>query len=233
MNPIACSNHLLNHLDDSSLKLVLKHSDHLFLSAATILSQPGNANQYVYFPSGCVIVLMLHQSKEKGLEVCLVGEEGMLGVEAMLGVQESPYLILVQNEGMVFRLSAEQFTKIVNEHPQIAKHLHLYAAVMLQQLAQSSICSHFHTVQARLAKLLLMFRDRLHSNSIQLTHELLADMLGVRRVGVTKAAGNLQKKCTLRYTRGHIEILNKEALESVACSCYAIDKASYQLILNH
>lgn len=233
MNPIACSNQLLNHLDASSLKLILKHSDHLFLSAATILGQPGDINQYVYFPSGCVIALMLHQSEEKGFEVCLVGEEGMLGVEAMLGVQESPYLILVQNEGMVFRLSAEQFIKIVNKHPRIAEQLHLYAGVLMQQLAQSSVCSHFHLVQARLARLLLMFRDRLHSNSIQLTHELLADMLGVRRVGVTKAAGILQKRRTLRYARGHIEILNEHALEAVACSCYAIDKASYQLILNH
>lgn len=233
MSLIACSNQLLNYLDDTSRQLLIKHSEHLFLTSSTILAQPGDVNQYVYFPSTCVIGLMLHQNAKKVLEIYLVGEEGMMGVEAMLGLHESPYLALVQNEGMVFRLNTEQFMNIMTKHPMIAEHLHLYAGVMMQQLAQSSVCSHFHIVQARLARLLLMFRDRLHSNSIQLTHELLADMLGVRRVGVTKAAGNLQKNHTLRYTRGHIEILNEQALECVACSCYAIDKASYQLILNH
>lgn len=232
MNPFECSNQLINHLDAPSRKLVLKHCDVLHLPAGTVLSQPGDVSEYVYFPSGCVVALMLHHSEEKGLEVCLVGEEGMLGVETMLGLNESPYLIVVQSEGMVLRISTELLMKMIVRHPAIEQHLHLYAGVIMNQLAQSSLCGHFHVVQARLARLILMFHDRLHSNSMQLTHGLLADMLGVRRVGITKAAGALQKSRTLRYARGHIEILNVKALEAVACSCYAIDKATYQLILN-
>ena len=232
MNPFECSNQLINHLDESSRKQILKHSETLFLSAGSLLCQPGEVNKYVYFPSGCVIALMLQQ-KEKGLEVHLVGEEGMLGVEVMLGVNESPYLVLVQNEGMVFRVSSTQLMKIIVRHPNIEQQLHLYTGVLMQQLAQSSLCSRYHVVQARLASLILMFRDRLHSNSMQLTHGLLADMLGVRRVGVTNAAGILQIRSTLRYARGHIEILNEQALEAVACDCYAADKATYQLILKH
>ncbi len=233
MNLFECSNQLINHFDEPSRKLILKHCDYLSLSTDTILAQPGDANEYVYFPSGCVIALMLQQSQDKGLEVCLVGDEGMLGVEALLGVNESPYLVLVQNEGMVIRLSTEQFIKIIARHPSITQQIHLYAGVLMQQLAQSSLCSHFHVVQARLARLILMFRDRLHSNSMVLTHGLLADMLGVRRVGVTKAAGILQKRRTLRYARGRIEILNVQALEAVACNCYAIDKTTYRTILNY
>jgi len=232
MSTFECSNQLINHFDEPSRQLLLKHCDYLFLSAGTILNQPGDLNDYVYFPSGCVIALMLQQN-EKGLEVHLVGEEGMLGVESMLGVNESPYLVLVQSQGMVLRVASEQFMKIIVRHPAIEQQVHLYAGVLMQQLAQSSICSHYHAVQARLASLILMFRDRLHSNSMQLTHGLLADMLGVRRVGVTNAAGLLQIGHTLRYARGHIEILNEQALEAAACLCYAADKATYQLILKH
>lgn len=232
MNSFEYSNQLINHLDESSHKQILKHSEALFLSAGTILCQPGEVNKYVYFPSGCVIALMLQQ-KEKGLEVHLVGEEGMLGVEVMLGINESPYLVLVQNEGMILRIASDRLMKIIVRHPNIEQQLHLYTGVLMQQLAQSSLCSHYHVVQARLASLILMFRDRLHSNSIQLTHGLLADMLGVRRVGVTNAAGILQNSLTLRYARGHIEILNEHALEAVACDCYKVDKAIYQLILKH
>ncbi len=231
MNPNS-SNQLIHHFDEASHKLILKHCDALFLSTGTVLSQPGDANAYVYFPVDCVIALMLQQNEEKGMEICLVGREGMLGVEAVLGVNESPYLILVQNEGMALRISTEQLMKIIARHPSIEQHLHLYAGVLMQQLAQSSLCSHYHAVQARLARLILMFRDRLDSNSMQLTHGLLADMLGVRRVGVTKAAGLLQKRRILKYARGHIEITNEDALEALSCVCYATDKATYQTILN-
>ncbi|OYY48939.1 MAG: hypothetical protein B7Y48_08105 [Methylophilales bacterium 28-44-11] len=227
MNTLESSNQLINHLDAPARKLILKHSDELLLSTGTVLGQPGDANEYVYFPMNCVIALMLQQNEEKGMEICLVGREGMLGVEAILGVNESPYLILVQNEGSVLRIATEQLMKIIARHPSVEQHLHLYAGVLMQQLAQSSLCSHYHAVQARLARLILMFRDRLHSNTMQLTHGLLADMLGVRRVGVTKAAGALQKRRILRYARGHIEITNEGALEAISCVCYATDKATY------
>lgn len=232
MKPFECSNQLINHLDESSRKEILKHAEAMFLSAGTVLCQPGDMNEYVYFPSGCVIALMLQQNN-KGLEVHLVGEEGMLGVEVMLGVNQSPYLVLVKNEGMVLRIASKKLMKIIVRHPNIEQQLHLYTGVLMQQMAQSSLCSQYHMVQARLASLILMFRDRLHSNSMQLTHGLLADMLGVRRVGVTNAAGILQRRHTLRYARGRIEILNEKALEEDACDCYVVDKAIYQLILNH
>lgn len=232
MKSSVSSNQLINHLSESSRKLILKYSDALFLTAGTVLYQPGDVNEYVYFPSGCVIAMILQQ-KEKGLEVHLVGEEGMLGVEVMLGVNKSPYMVLVQNEGMVLRIASDQLMKIIVRHPDVEQQLHLYTGVLMQQLAQSALCGHYHVVQARLASLILMFRDRLHSNSMQLTHGLLADMLGVRRVGVTNAAGKLQRGNTLRYARGHIEILNEKALEAMACDCYIVDKATYQLILKH
>jgi CRP-like cAMP-binding protein len=231
MNAFECSNQLINHLDEPTRKHILKHSEVLFLSAGVKLSQSGDVNDFVYFPSGCVIALMLHKN-EKGLEVCLVGEEGMFGLEAMLGVNHSPYLALVQNQGMVLRVATDQFMKIILRHSAMKQQLHLYTGVIMQQMAQTSFCSHYHLVQARLARLILMFRDRVHSNSLKLTHGVLADMLGVRRVGVTNAAGILQREHILRYARGHIEILDGQALETVACDCYRIDKAIYQLILS-
>lgn len=232
MKPFECSNQLINHLDEPSRKLILKHCECLFVSAGSILGLPGSIAQYAYFPSGCVITLMLQQRDDKGIEVGVIGEEGMLGIEVMLGVRQSPYLILVQSDGMVLRIASDRLLKIIARQPSIQLALRLYVAVLMQQLAQSSLCSHFHLVQGRVARLLLMFRDRIHSNTIQITHELLADMLGVRRVGVTRAAGILQKQHTLRYARGRVEILNDQALEAAACTCYAIDKSTYLTILN-
>lgn len=233
MQLFECSNELINHLDENLRKIVLKSCDSLFMSTGAILSHPGDITSYVYFPSGAVISIILHHKEEKRFEVSIVGQEGMVGIEAILGASESPYIILVQNEGKVERIQTEQLIKIIAEHPEIEKHLNLYTGFLLQQLAQSSYCNHFHDLKARLARLILMLRDRLHSKKMFMTHKVLADMLGVRRVGVTKAASILQRSRTLRYSRGHIEITNELALESVACSCYAIDKATYQSVLKH
>jgi CRP-like cAMP-binding protein len=233
MSPTQCTNQLINRLDPASRKVLLKHCDEMLLPSGTLLGQPGDVLEYAYFPSGCVITMMLQQNDDKGLEVGLIGDEGMLGIGALLGARESPYMLTVQSEGMVLRIDAEQLLSIIARYPVLEQQLQLYAGVLLQQLAQSSVCNRFHLVQARVARIILMFRDRLHSNNMLLTHEILANMLGARRVGVTKAAGILQKKLVLRYARGQLEVLNGRALETAACNCYALDKATYLTVFKN
>ncbi len=191
-----------------------------------ILYDAGDPIRHVYFPIDSVVSLITIIEQGKAAEVGLVGREGMVGLPVALGAKVSPLRAVVQGTGTAMRLSASSFRKLA-ANPALQRELFGFTHLLMGQVAQTAACNRFHVVSARLARWLLMTRDRVTSNEFKLTHEFLGHMLGVRRVAVTQAAGALQKKGLISYSRGNITILDRRALEGVACSCYSVVKKMY------
>lgn len=187
-----------------------------------VLCEPGARIAHVYFPARSVVSLLTVVDGHSALEVGLVGDEGMVGIPLALGVGVSPVRALVQGAGPAMRMSAAHFRKAFDSTPALQRDLHRYTYALMAQVTQTAACNRFHPVEARLARWLLMTRDRVGSGQFRLTHEFLSHMLGVRRVGVTIAASALQRRALIEYRRGEITILDDPGLEAAACSCYAL-----------
>jgi CRP-like cAMP-binding protein len=156
----------------------------------------------------------------------------MLGISLILGVDVAPLHALVQGEGTALRMTKTRFRRELGQSRSLERMTKRYLYVLMSQVAQTAACTHYHRVEARLARWLLMTHDRAHADEFHVTHEFLAFMLGVRRVGITKAAGALQTRNLISYRRGHITILDRSALEAASCECYAIDKATYTRVMD-
>jgi CRP-like cAMP-binding protein len=224
-------NLLLGALPAADRKRLLANCATVELHTPDIVGEPGQPVQHVYFPVDSFISLIAPIDQDAQLEVGLVGNEGMLGVSLILDVRVSSLRAVVQGAGRAWQLDAATFRRELENSPKLRRVLHRYLYVLLGQLAQTAACTRFHFVEARLARWLLMTRDRAHSSSFRITHEFLAYMLGVRRVGVTRAAGALQQRELIRYARGSLEIIDARGLEAAACGCYAADKATYAAVL--
>jgi CRP-like cAMP-binding protein len=229
--PATFSNRILDGLPHKCRTHFLAGCEPVELKFSEVLAEPGERIRHVYFPTDSFISLIAPIGGHAGLEVGLIGDEGMFGVPLMLGVDVCPLHALVQGGGSALRMKSASFRREFDQSTVLQRVLKRYICVVIAQLSQTAACTHFHRVEARLARWLLMTRDRAHSDHFHITHEFLAYMLGVRRVGVTKAAMSLQNQKLIRYGRGEITILDSDGLEVAACECYAIDKETYTGIM--
>jgi CRP-like cAMP-binding protein len=197
------------------------------LPLSQILGEPGAPTRHVHFPLDGFVSLLAQVDDEHVIEVGMVGREGMLGVQLALGVASEPLRSLVQGEGRALRIDAAAFRRELAVSAALRTTLDRYVYVLLSQHARAAACLRFHMIEERLARWLLMSQDRASSYVFQLTQEFLAYMLGVRRVGVTIAAGELQRRHLIAYERGEMTIVDRAGLELAACSCYASDRALY------
>jgi CRP-like cAMP-binding protein len=224
-------NRLLEGLPDNERRRLLAGFETVELAFGNVLYVPRARLDHVYFPIDCFISMIMPVDSTTSLEVGLVGNEGMFGIPLALGVDVSPVRAVVQGSGSALRLDAAAFSRELRRSETLQRQINRYAYVHMSQLAQTAACTRFHVVEARLARWLLMTQDRAHAKSFQITQEYLALMLGVRRVGITKAAGSLQKRDLIHYSRGNITVLNRRGLKSAACGCYKADIEAYDRIL--
>ena len=192
------------------------------LAFGEVLHEPGAPIRDVYFPGRSVVSLLTVVDKHSALEVGLVGREGMVGIPLALGIGVSPVRALVQGAGSALRMSAARLRESLQASPALRHGLHRYAGALMAQITQTAACNRFHRVESRLARWLLMTRDRVGAGEFHLTQEFLAHMLGVRREGVTGAASALQRRGLIGYRRGDIRIVEHAGLEAAACGCYAL-----------
>ena len=225
-------NRLLATLTTKEYKRLLPKLKTVSLVLGEVLYEPGAVIKYVYFPNDSIISLISELSENSLLEVGMVGNEGMAGLAVFMGVNSSSTRALVQGAGTAMRMSSAAVRTEASQLGNFHHLLHRYSHSLLTQVSQSSACNRFHFVDARLARWLLMTKDRLGVEEFPLTQEFLANMLGVRREGVSKAAGALQSGKLIRYSRGVITILNCRGLEAKSCKCYAIIKAETDAYLN-
>jgi len=220
MNRIQAANSLLAALPRKNYLRLLAGLELVTMNFGEVLYEPGQPIQEVYFPTQSLVSLLTLVEGHLALEVGLVGWEGMVGFPLALGVEVSPVRALVQGAGPALRMSAARFRAELRRSPPLQRELHRYVNTMMAQISQTAGCNRFHVVEPRLARWLLMTRDRVRAGEFRMTQEFLSHMLGVRRVGVTEAASALQKRGLIEYRRGHINILDHRGLEKAACACY-------------
>lgn len=220
------SNRLLAALPAEDLARLAPTLDTVHVDVGAVLYEPGEVIRNIYFPNDSLISRMAVGEGRMTLEVGLVGCEGMLGASVALGHKVAQVRAVVQRAGTASCIDSVHFCAKFKKIPSLQRVLYRYTDALLAQAIQIAVCSRFHVLEARLARSLLITRDRLQSEKFHLTHEFLAHALGVRRVGVTKAASTLQRQKLIMYSRGNIEILDALGLAAVSCRCYEIAKNS-------
>jgi CRP-like cAMP-binding protein len=225
-------NHLLAALPDNEFLRLKSHLELMSMPLGNVLYESGGKVQYVYFPTTSIV--SLHYVLENGgsSEIAGVGNEGIVGVSVFMGGGTTPSHAVVQTGGHGYRLSASLLLEEFNRAGSVQRLLLRYTQALLTQMSQTAVCNRHHSVEQQLCRWLLLTLDRLDSNELTITQELIANMLGVRREGVTEAAGKLKHDGFIQYRRGHITVIDRVGLESKVCECYAVVKKEYARLLS-
>jgi CRP-like cAMP-binding protein len=224
-------NRLLAGLPPAVFDRLSPNLESMQMPLGRVLYESGDSERYVYFPTDCIVSLLYVMENGASAEISVVGNEGMVGVAVIMGGDSTLNRAVVQSAGHAYRMSAQHFKEEFVQHGPLLVMLLRYTQALLTQMAQTAVCNRHHSIDQQLARWLLLSLDRLPSNDLVMTQELIANMLGVRREGVTEAAGKLSRAGVITYHRGKITVLDRTALEALSCECYAVVKAESDRLL--
>lgn len=224
-------NHLLAVLPENEWNRLSPHFEFINMPLGMVLYESGGQLNHVYFPTTAIISLLYVLEDGASAEIAIVGKEGMVGVALFMGGQTMPNRAVVQSAGGAYRLSGTLLRQEFDRAGAVQRLLLRYTQALLTQMAQTAVCNRHHSVEQQLCRWLLLSLDRLPTNVLTMTQELIANMLGVRREGVTAAAGNLQKAGLISYNRGIITVLDRAGIEAVCCECYQVVKTEFDRLL--
>ncbi len=224
-------NHLLAALPADVQQRLFGRLELVPLPLGKVLYESGDALRHVYFPTDSIVSLLYVMESGASAEISVVGNEGLIGVALFMGGESTPSRAIVQSAGSAYRLRGQLLKDEFNRHGMLLQLMLRYTQALLTQMAQTAVCNRHHSIDQQLCRWLLLSLDRLPSNQLTMTQELIANMLGVRREGVTDAAGKLQKLGVIEYHRGHITVLDRAALEALSCECYAVVKKETDRLL--
>ncbi|MEM7727439.1 MAG: Crp/Fnr family transcriptional regulator [Cyanobacteria bacterium P01_A01_bin.45] len=225
-------NQILAALIPEDYQRLTPHLERVYLNAGIILSEPGEAMTEVYFPDSAMISLVSIMEDGSTTEIAIVGNEGMVGLPVLLGGEATTSCAMVQISGVVIKLDANIIKQEFHQGGELQRLLLLYTQALLTQVSQNAACNRQHTIVERLSRWLLSVQNCVKKDELPLTQEFISQMLGIRRSGVTVAAGTLQKAGIIRYSRGKITIVNQEDLEATACECYRVVEKEFARLLN-
>jgi CRP-like cAMP-binding protein len=224
-------NHLLASLPQDAQDRLFPHLEPVSLPLGKALYESGHALHHVYFPTDSIVSLLYVMEDGASAEISVVGNEGLIGVALFMGGESTPSRAIVQSAGTAYRLSGQRIKDEFNRHGALLVLMLRYTQALITQMAQTAVCNRHHAVDQQLCRWLLLSLDRLPNNNLTMTQELIANMLGVRREGVTEAAGKLQKLGVITYSRGHITVLDRSRLEEMCCECYQVVKTETDRLL--
>lgn len=217
-------NHLLAALPESAKARVFPRLKLVEMNLGDVIYESGQFIEFVYFPTDCIISLLYVMLSGASAEISVVGNEGMAGIAVFMGGESTPTRTIVQSKGFAYRMPSAELKIEFNNHADVRVLMLRYTQALITQMSQTAVCNRHHTIDQQLCRWLLLSLDRLPDNHLTMTQELIANMLGVRREGVTEAAGKLQDLGIIEYHRGHITVLDRPGLEQLCCECYAVVK---------
>ena len=229
--PSGPQNRLLAMLPEAELERLLAHGEHVAMPLGQVLQDPGGALRHVYFPTTAIVSLLYVTEDGATAEIAVVGNEGVVGISSFMGGNSSLNRAVVQSAGDGYRIDAETIKGEFEQGGLVLRLLLRYTQALMTQMAQTAVCNRHHSLDQQLCRWLLLHLDRVQSNKLVMTHELIASMLGVRRGGVTESALKLQDAGLIQYARGNITVLDRQGLEKRSCECYAVVKNEYDRLL--
>ncbi|MDB6060939.1 MAG: transcriptional regulator, Crp/Fnr family [Verrucomicrobiaceae bacterium] len=231
VTPSPLQNRLLAALPVEVQERVMPHLEYVPMPMGKVLYESGDTLRHVYFPTDSIVALLYVMESGASAEISMVGNEGILGVSLFMGGESTPSRAIVQSAGSAVRLLGQRLKDEFNRHGEMLQLMLRYTQSLLTQMAQTAVCNRHHSVDQQLCRWLLLSLDRLQGNQLNMTQELIATMLGVRREGVTDAAGKLQRLGVIEYSRGHINVLDRTQLEQLSCECYEVVKKETDRLL--
>ena len=230
-NHTPTQNQLLNALSAEVQQRLFPHLERVEMPLGKVLYESGDVMRYVYFPTDCIVSLLYVMENGSSAEISVVGFDGLIGVALFMGGESTTSRAIVQSAGFAYRLLGQRLKDEFNRHGELLHLMLRYSQALITQMAQTAVCNRHHSIEQQLSRWLLLSLDRLKDNHLVMTQELIANMLGVRREGVTEAAGRLHKQGVIDYSRGRILVTNRAKLEQLSCECYAVVKAETDRLL--